>query len=147
MHNSSVETAMRLEFTVNLKPVKHPRPPKAKAIQKEPRLRQSLIFAHDLQRLFKIGKASSFSQVTTWLHMTHARLSQLLSLLLLAPDIQEAILCDETGKVSGLTERHIRQIAMEVDWQKQWELWQQVLAAQTPPPPPECPSPEILRPT
>ena len=137
MRNPSVETAMRFEFTVDLKPVKHPSQPKAKAVQKEPRLRQSLILAHDLQRLFKSGKANSFGQVTTWLHMTHARLSQLLSLLLLAPDIQEAILCDETGKVTSLTERHIRQTALEHDWQKQRALWQQVLAAQTPLPPPE----------
>ncbi len=132
MRNPSVETAMRFEFTVDLKPVKHPSQPKAKAVQKEPRLRQSLILAHDLQRLFKSGKANSFGQVTTWLHMTHARLSQLLSLLLLAPDIQQEILCDETGKVSGLTERHIRQIAMEPDWQKQRKLWQAVLSSREP---------------
>lgn len=126
MDSPSVATAMRFEFTVDLKPVKHPIRPKAQAIRKEPRLRQSLILAHDLQRLFKSGKASSFGEVTRWLHLTHARLSQLLSLLLLAPDIQEAILCDETGKVTSLTERHIRKIALEVDWQKQRELWQEL---------------------
>ena len=143
-----VDAVMRLEFKVDLKRVRHcERLTKAQEVQKEPHLRRSLILAYDIHELFKSGKAASLTQVGKWLNMTHSRISQLMSLLLLAPDIQEEIVFDKTGKVNGLTERHIRLLPVEADWQKQRELWQQVLAVQTPAPPPECPSPEILRPT
>ena len=147
MADLPVDAAMRLEFKVDLKRVRHcERLTKAQEVQKEPHLRRSLILAYDIQTLLRSGKAASLTQVGKWLNMTHSRISQLMTLLLLAPDIQEEIVFDKTGKVNGLTERHIRLIPVEADWQKQQELWQQVLAAQTPAPVPEPPSPELQRP-
>ncbi len=143
-----VSTTWRVEFAVDLKKVRHVElVTKDQAVKKEPPLRRSLIFAHQIEELFRAGKVSSYTQLATWLHMTHGRVSQLMNLLLLAPDIQEEIVFNRTGKVNGLTERHVRPLSVEADWQKQRGLWQQVLAAQTPAPVPAPPSPELLRPT
>ena len=123
-----IDTVMRFEFAVDLKKVKHPTPNnKNKDMKKEPRLRQSLILAHQLQELFKNGKASDFTQVAKWLNVTHARVCQLLNLVLLAPEIQEEILLSSDDKIHRLTERRIHRIPMTVDWQKQKEMWKEII--------------------
>jgi len=114
---------MRFEFEVNLKKVHHIEVRKEIKIQKEPSLRRSLILAYQIQELFDNGKATSLKQVATWLHMTYARISQIMNLLFLAPDIQEEILLSDKEAIKDLTEHKIRKIAIEPIWQKQRELW------------------------
>lgn len=94
-----------------------------KLIKKEPLLRQNLVLAYQIQELFEKERAKNLGQVGQWLHMTHARISQIMNLLFLAPDIQEEILFSYEGKVSELTEHKIRKIPMEVNWTKQIEMW------------------------
>ena len=56
---------------------------------------------------------------------TCARVTQIMDLNLLAPDIQEAIL-DLPRTIKGrdpVRERHVRAIAAEADWAGQRELW------------------------
>ena len=58
-------------------------------------------------------------------HVTRARLTQIMNLLLLAPDIQEAMLFltpTETGR-AALSEHDLRPIAAITDWAKQRQLW------------------------
>jgi len=122
-----IDTVMRFEFTVDLKKVKHPKPTgQDPQIKKEPRLRQSLILAHQLQSLFREGKASDYTQVAKWLNVTHARICQLLNLVLLAPEIQEEILLSGEDEIDQLTEHRIQKIPMTVDWQKQKEMWKEI---------------------
>ena len=54
-----------------------------------------------------------------------ARVTQIMNLLQLAPDIQEAILfLPRTVKGRDpIRERHIRPIATELDWRRQRECW------------------------
>ena len=59
------------------------------------------------------------------IHVTRARVTQIMNLLLLAPDIQEAILF-LTRTVKGrdpIRERHIRPIAAEIEWRRQRDWW------------------------
>ncbi len=61
-------------------------------------------------------------------HAARARLTQIMNLLHLAPDIQEAILflpTVETGRTQ-LSERDLRPVAAEPDWQKQRRMWASV---------------------
>ncbi len=144
MNESVLGTTLRVEFAVNLKRVRHVElVTKDQEIKKEPPLRRSLILAHQINNLFKTGKARSFTHLAKWLHMTHGRVSQLMNLLLLAPQIQEEIIMGSQPTCARLTERHIRPIPMEADWQKQRDLWREVLAGQTPALGPS--SPELLR--
>jgi len=58
-------------------------------------------------------------------HVTRARLTQIMNLLALAPDIQEALLYlprIEHGD-PAIHERHLRPIAEISDWRKQRQLW------------------------
>lgn len=114
---------MRFEFEVNLKKVRHIPISKEREIKKEPTLRQNLVLAYQLQELFDERKAKNLKQVGEWLHMSHARISQIMNLLFLAPDIQEEILLSDKEVVIRVTEHRIRKIAMEIDWQKQKESW------------------------
>jgi hypothetical protein len=95
-------------------------------IKKEPLLRQNLVLAYQIQELFEKEKAKNLEQVGQWLHMTHARISQIMNLLFLAPDIQEEILFLDDEKVFQLTEHKIRKIPVEVKWTKQREMWNEI---------------------
>lgn len=58
-------------------------------------------------------------------HVTRVRLTQIMNLLSLAPDIQEAILflpASEWGRES-ITERDLRPIAALADWRMQRKHW------------------------
>ena len=62
-------------------------------------------------------------------HISRARLTQILNLTLLAPEIQEAILFLPTIQrgPDPIKERDLRSIAAEPDWQKQRRMWRQLL--------------------
>ncbi|MBU4375873.1 MAG: hypothetical protein KKD29_00160 [Candidatus Omnitrophica bacterium] len=120
---------LTFEFKVNLKKVRHasPRYHMAKIVN-EPRLRQTLVLAYQVQKLLKDDKAKTMKQVAQWLNMTPARISQIMNLLFLAPDIQKEILLSKNEKVHQLTEYKIFKIIMEIDWQKQRAMWNDLLA-------------------
>jgi hypothetical protein len=63
-------------------------------------------------------------------HVTRARLTQIMNLLNLAPDIQEEILFlpKTTHGRDPIRERHIRPVAAVLDWRKQRRMWKEVLA-------------------
>ena len=119
-----MDTELKFEFNVNLKPVRHAsyRCRMAK-ISNEPRLRQYLVLAYQIQETLAEGKAKDLYQIAGWLGMTYTRIKQITNLLLLCPKIQEEILLINTDKILQITERKIRDIAKEIDWQKQIILW------------------------
>jgi hypothetical protein len=87
-------------------------PPPAKgAIRFEHFVREGQV--HDYANLARLG------------HVTRARLTQIMNLRLLAPDIQEAILFlpRVPGERSGLCERHVRKLVATPDWAGQRRLW------------------------
>lgn len=115
---------LKFEFKVDLKPVhyKSYRCRMAK-ISNEPKLRQYLVLAYQIQETLSEGKAKDLYQVSGWLGMTYTRIKQITNLLFLCPKIQEEILLMHTDKILQTTERKIRDIAKEIDWQKQIILW------------------------
>ena len=119
---------MMFEFKINLKKVRHasPRYHMAKIVN-EPKLRQSLVLAYQIQRYLKENNDKTLKQIALWLNMTPARISQIMNFLLLSPNIQKDILLSENKKVHQLTEYKIFKIITEVDWQKQQEMWNNLL--------------------
>jgi hypothetical protein len=126
MENQITNTGMRFEFKTDLKKPRHMLNSGKIQIKKEPLLRQNLVLAYQIQELFEKEKAKNLGQVGQWLHMTHARISQIMNLLFLTPDIQEEILFLDEGEVFQLTEHKIRKIPMEVNWTKQREMWNEI---------------------
>ena len=57
-----------------------------------PRVARLLALAHRLERLLRTGVVKDYTEAARLGHVTRARVSQVMSLLLLAPDLQEQIL-------------------------------------------------------
>lgn len=56
--------------------------------------------------------------------VTRARMTQIMKLLLLAPDIQEQILF--LPLIQGLNERNLRSIVSRVDWNEQRRMFERI---------------------
>jgi hypothetical protein len=75
-----------------------------------------------------IQETAAYADLARLSHVTRARLTQIMNLRLLAPDIQEQILFlpRVPGERSGLCERHVRPIVREPDWTRQRHLWRRL---------------------
>lgn len=90
-----------------------------------PRIAKLMALAIRFDELVRRGEVADFAEIAALGHVTRARVSQIVNLLNLAPDIQEAILF--LGPVPGdrdaIPERQVRAIAGEPDWDVQRERW------------------------
>ena len=94
-------------------------------IGRVPRVAKLLALAIRLDGLIREGVVADQAELARAGHVTRARLSQIMNLLCLAPDIQEAILFSPPV-VNGrpqVTERDVRPIAAEAGWKKQRSMW------------------------
>ena len=93
-----------------------------------PRVARLLALAHRFEKLVGAGDVRDYADLARLSGVTRARITQIMNLLLLAPDIQEAIL-DLPRTLAGsetITERHLRAIVGEPLWSKQRALWQEM---------------------
>jgi hypothetical protein len=77
-------------------------------------------------QLVKSRMVKDFAELARRGQVTRARISQISSLLLLAPDIQEELLFMpriESGR-EAVCIRHLLAITAETDWHKQRKQWQ-----------------------
>lgn len=94
-----------------------------------PRVAKLMALAIRFEGLVRDGAVADYAELARLGHVTRARMSQIMSLLHLAPDIQEAILFlprVESGK-DPITERDIRPIAVMPDWRKQRRMWDEIV--------------------
>lgn len=119
-----MDTELKFEFKVNLTPVRRKSHRYHMArISNEPKLRQYLVLAHQIEEALCEEKTKDLYQIAVWLGITYTRIKQITNLLLLCPEIQREILLVSTDKIRQLTERKIRDIAKEINWQKQLSIW------------------------
>ncbi|MFY0568952.1 hypothetical protein ACN28E_34735 [Archangium lansingense] len=77
-----------------------------------------LALAHHLQGAIDRGLVPDRATVARRLELTRARVTQLLDLLLLAPDLQDQVLQVEAGdRVEPLSERILRAVARAGNWE------------------------------
>lgn len=96
-----------------------------------PRVTRLVALAIRFEHLIRNGEVKDLAEIARLGQVTRARVTQIMNLLHLAPDIQEAILAlprVETGR-DPITERELRPIAAIPDWRKQRAAWRAVLAA------------------
>ena len=101
------------------------RPPTLPDTGRVPRLSRLLALALHLDRLVRSGAIRSYAEIASLGHVSRARVSQIASLLQLAPDIQEEILFlpnVERGR-EPLRLRNVLPITLVVDWRQQRKLW------------------------
>jgi hypothetical protein len=106
-----------------------------------PRVARLMALAIRFDGLVRCGQVKDFAQIARLGYVTRGRLSQIMDLANLAPDIQEELLFLEPAKVGkdAITERHLRPIARHTEWASQRRLWRTLIKREEAvPPPPPC---------
>ena len=103
-------------------------PPTRSPTDRVPRVTRMLALAHKIDRMIQAGELRDQADAARAIGITRARMTQIMNLLLLAPSIQETIL--ELPQVTNgrdpVSERALRRIVAEADWERQRELWSDV---------------------
>lgn len=86
-----------------------------------------LVLAHQIDEVLAAGRVESYAEVAMQLGISRARLSQIMKLLTLAPDIQERILTADASILSFLTERTLRPVLRHADWSHQRKHFTELL--------------------
>ncbi len=86
-----------------------------------------LALAHRIAADIEAGRYKDYADVARRHGLTRARLTQLMNLLLLAPDIQEEVLALEfaVGR-EPVTERPLRRVLASLCWEDQRAAWAEV---------------------
>ena len=103
-----------------------PTVPPALLVGRVPRVARLLALAHRFEKLIRDGDVRDYADLARLGHVTRARLSQVMNLLNLAPDIQEAILfLPLVGQgPDPIYERQLRPMMAVLDWRKQRRMWE-----------------------
>lgn len=93
-----------------------------------PRVSRLMALAIRLDRLLREGVARDYADLARLGGVTRARLTQVMNLLLLAPDIQEELLFlpRTTHGRDPVAEPQVRPVAANPDWRKQRKLWREL---------------------
>lgn len=90
-----------------------------------PRVAKLMALALRFEQMVRDGVVADYAEIARLGYVTRARISQVMALLNLAPDIQEEVLCLPLveGGNDPVTERDLRPIAAELDWERQRRVW------------------------
>lgn len=94
-----------------------------------PRVARLMALAIRFDNLVRTGAVSTQAELAASGHVTRARVTQIMNLLHLAPDIQEAVLYLPLV-VHGrdpITEHDLRAVTSRVEWQAQRAMWKSLL--------------------
>ena len=93
-----------------------------------PRVARLMALALRLDELVRTGQVANYSALAALGHVTRARICQILNLIHLAPDLQEALLFlppTIRGR-DAIILADLMPIAAAFDWRKQRRLWRQL---------------------
>ena len=102
-----------------------PAPKLSEPAGRTPRASKLMALAIRFDQLLRDGKVADQSELARLAHVTQPRMTQIMNLLHLAPDIQEEILHlppVAEGR-DPVTERDLRPISRLRDWAKQRAMW------------------------
>ena len=92
-----------------------------------PRIRRLLALALKMEQMIQEGTVKNYSELAHLGQVSPARITQVMNLLHLAPDIQEEILLGTTPQ-DRLREAAIRKLSSVVLWNEQRDRWQALVA-------------------
>ena len=98
------------------------------AAARVPRIARLMALALRLEALVQEGTVRSYAELARLGHVSRARLSQVLSLLSLAPDLQEELLFWERPQRGreALSLHRILPLTAVLDWQEQRRRWRKL---------------------
>ena len=136
VQNAGGGAPVRVEFQVHfnngrnghkeLREGKAPDPPRERG--NVPRVARLLALAHHFDGLLREDVVQNYAELAALTHVSRARITQIMNLLLLAPDIQEEILHLPPTVVGRdpIRETHLRPIVQVVEWGRQRRMWRGV---------------------
>ena len=110
----------------------HKRRDAAKAVREKatqsgriPRIAKLVALASWMQSMIESGQVESFQQLAEIGRIRQPRMTQIMSLLNLAPDIQEELLClpEVIQGKAVIHEQLLRPLTREMDWKVQRRMW------------------------
>jgi hypothetical protein len=90
-----------------------------------------MALAIKFQELVDLGEVRDYADLARLGYVTRARITQIMNLLNLAPDIQETLL-DRNNARNLPCERDIRSVTAHVDWTQQRRSWREIPGASQP---------------
>ena len=117
-------------FQVPHKPNRHK--PTQKTAGKLPRVARLMALAIRFEDLLRAGTAKDFADLSRLGRVTRARISQIMNLLNLAPDLQERLLFLEPVHTwrDEVSERILRSVVEEPCWAEQRRLFEEIVSTQ-----------------
>jgi hypothetical protein len=106
---------------------------KAAATGRVPRVSRIMALAIRFEQLIRDGVVKDQAELARLGHVSRARLTQIMDLLGLAPDVQEAVLflpTVERGE-QAIMEKELRPIAAMPSWSKQRQSWRRLATIPT----------------
>ncbi len=119
----SEDGPLQVEVAIPLRP-RHPKPIEGTQITPAaespgpppiPRITRLMALAIKFQDMVDRGEVRDYADLARLGYVTRARLTQIMNLLLLAPDLQEQLLFDATM----VEERRLRNVVKLVEWREQ----------------------------
>jgi len=130
-----MKTVLKFKAKGAFRPKRRVRPavaaPGAEPQGRIPRLTRLLALAHRFEKMIRDGDVWDYAELARLGHVTRARLTQIMNLLSLAPEIQEQILflAPVAAGDDPIRERQVRGIVAVLDWRMQRREWSAVLVA------------------
>ena len=101
-------------------------PPDGKAAGHSiPRIARLMALAIRFEGLLREEKIRDYAELARLGRVTRARMTQIMKLLHLAPDIQEQILF--LPNIRGLNERNLRPLVRRTDWDEQRPMFEKIM--------------------
>jgi len=91
-----------------------------------PRIARLMALAIRFDGLLRAQEFRDYAEIASLGRVTRARMTQIMKLLDLAPDIQEQILF--LPHLKGLNERNLRRIVSQIDWNEQRPMFQKIVS-------------------
>ena len=99
-------------------------PPRPRPSSRLPRISRLMALAIRFDEMLRTGEASDMIELARRGHVTQPRMSQIMALNQLAPDIQEALLnLPATNGKPDIHEKRLRPIAAMLSWEEQRVAW------------------------
>jgi hypothetical protein len=95
-----------------------------------PRISRLMALAIRLEGLVRNGTIRDYAELARRGGVTRARMTQIVSLINLTPDIQEQLLFLASTK--GINERNLRPIVRRIDWDEQRRMFQRITESVSP---------------
>lgn len=129
----SEDGPLQVEVAIPLRP-RHPKPslspgigsaPESPGPARIPRVTRLMALAIKFQDMVDRGEVRDYADLARLGYVTRARMTQIMNLLNLAPDIQEQLLLlpHPPAVLVPIGERQIRRVVAAVDWCVQRRLW------------------------